>query len=217
MTAAPWLTDNALATLRKKGTYRRFPRGRTLFSEGDSSDWAAYIERGRVKLSTLTRDGRESVMGVVGDGELLGELSAIDGEPRSATAIAIETVETVIVAGAAFIEFLEENPRAAVGILRQVSNRLRVVDRRRAEFGSLDTVSRLARLLVELAEEYGEHSEDGVRINIALSQEDIAGWTGASREAVVKALRDLRERGVITTGRREIRVVDMPGLLRRAQ
>lgn len=212
-----WLTPDAVAALRQRGTYRRFPRGRSLFLEGDRSDWAAYLEKGQVKLSTLTREGKESVMAVVGAGELLGELSAVDGEPRSATATALEPVEAVIVDAAAFVHFLEEEPRAAIGILRHVSGRLRTSDRRRAEFGGLDTISRLARLLVELADQYGEEDDGGVRIALALSQEELAGWTGSSREAVVKALRELRERGWIATARREIRIVDVPALIRRAQ
>ena len=212
-----WLTPEAVTALRRRGTYRKFPRGRTLFSEGDRSDWAAYVERGQVKLSTLTRDGRESVMAVIGGGELVGELSAVDGEPRSATATALETVEAVIVDSESFVAFLEEWPRAAIGILRDVSSRLRVSDRRRAEFGALDTISRLARLLVELSEQFGEECDKGVRIGLALSQEELAGWTGSSREAVVKALRELRERGWIATARREIRIVDLPALTRRAQ
>ena len=212
-----WLTADAVADLRTRGTYRKFPRGRTLFAEGDRSDGAAYLECGQVKLSTLTRDGRESVMAVVGGGELLGELSAVDGEPRSATATALDTVEAVIVDADAFVAFLEERPQAAVGILRHVSSRLRVSDRRRAEFGALDTISRVAWLLLELADQFGEPGDDGVRIGLALTQDELAGWAGSSREAVVKALRELRERGWIATARREIRIVDVPALTRRAQ
>jgi CRP-like cAMP-binding protein len=144
------------------------------------------------------------VHNVLGPGDLLGDLAGIDGEPRSATATALETVEASVLPADGFTEFLTANPAAAVELLRSVTRRLRAADRRRAEFGSMDVVSRLARLLLELRDRYG----GGSTIGIALTQEELAGWTGASREAVVKALRVLRERGLIETGRRQIRILD---------
>ena len=114
-----------------------------------------------------------------------------------------------------FVQFLRRDPDATLGLLRSVIGRLRDSDRRRVELGALDTVGRIARLLVELAERYGEESNGSIRIHLPLSQEELAGWAGASREAVVKALRKLRARGWIETGRREIRVIDLPALVRR--
>jgi CRP-like cAMP-binding protein len=113
------------------------------------------------------------------------------------------------VPAAEFTDFLATHPGAALELLRSVTRRLRAADRRRAEFGSMDVVSRLAKLLLELADRYG----DGSSIGISLTQEELAGWAGASREAVVKALRVLRERGLIETARREIRIVDRDALL----
>ena len=181
-----------------------------LFREGDRSDWVGYLLKGSVKASTFGRDGTETVHNVLGPGDLLGDLAGIDGEPRSATATALETVEASVVPADGFTEFLTANPAAAVELLRSVTRRLRAADRRRAEFGSMDVVSRLARLLLELRDRYG----GGSTIGIALTQEELAGWTGASREAVVKALRVLRERGLIETARRQITILDAEELQR---
>ena len=85
------------------------------------------------------------------------------------------------------------------------------------EFGTHDTLGRVARRLVELTGRYGEADGDGLRITLPLSQEELAGWTGSSREAVVKALRTMRSRGWIATARREIRVLDLDALERRAR
>jgi CRP/FNR family cyclic AMP-dependent transcriptional regulator len=188
-----------------------------MFGEGDTSDWVALLLTGRVKLSSFTQDGREAVIGIAGHGELLGELSAVDGEARSATAIALDPVDALVVSAEDFTRFLETRPGAAVLLLRTISARLRDADRKRVEFGAYDTVSRVARTLLELAERFGESAEGGVRISLRLSQEELAGMTGASREAVVKALRSLRSRGWIETGRRQIRVVDVAALARRAR
>ena len=206
------------APLARMGRVRRFRKGAILFGEGDRSDWVAYILKGSVKASTYGDDGRETVHNVLGPGELLGDLAGIDGEPRSATVTALEPVEAAVVPADEFAAFLEGHPRAALELLRSVARRLRSSDRRRVEFGTMDVVSRLARLLLELADRYGEPAPEGngTRIALSLTQEELAGWAGASREAVVKALRVLRERGWVETRRREIRIVDRPALENRA-
>ena len=202
--------------IREQGRTRRFRSGATLFHEGDTSDWIGLVVKGRVKISCFGADGRERLVAVIGPGELLGELSAIDGEPRSATATALEAMEAAVLTAEEFVAFLEQHPRTTLTILRAVIGRLRDSDRRRVEFGALDTVGRVGRLIVELAGRYGEESDGVLRIRLPLSQEELAGWAGASREAVVKALRKLRARGWIETGRREIRVLDLPALIRRS-
>jgi CRP-like cAMP-binding protein len=206
----------AVALLRAEGRARRFRTGATLFHEGDNSDWIGLVVKGRVKVSCYGADGRERLVAVIGPGELLGELSAIDGEPRSATATALEPLDAHVLTSDEFVALLEKHPSATLGILRSVIGRLRDSDKRRVEFGALDTVGRVSRLIVELAERYGEEADGVIRIHLPLSQEELAGWAGASREAVVKALRQLRSRGWIETGRREIRVLDLPAIERRS-
>lgn len=187
-----------------------------MFHEGDHSDWIGLLVKGRVKVSCYGADGRERLVAVIGPGELLGELSAIDGEPRSATATALEPLDVHVLTSDEFVALLEANPIATLGILRSVIGRLRDSDKRRVEFGALDTVGRIARLIVELSERYGEETGGVINVRLPLSQEELAGWAGASREAVVKALRQLRTRGWIETGRREIRVLDLRALERRS-
>ena len=84
-------------------------------------------------------------------------------------------------------------------------------------FGAYDIAARVAGRLVELADRFGEAVPDGVRISVPLSQDELAGWVGASREAVAKALRVLRDRGLVTTGRRTMTVLDLDGLRGRAR
>jgi CRP/FNR family cyclic AMP-dependent transcriptional regulator len=208
--------SGAVTLLRAEGRPRRFRTGATLFHEGDHSDWIGLLVKGRVKVSCYGADGRERLVAVIGPGELLGELSAIDGEPRSATATALEPLDVHVLTSDEFVALLEANPIATLGILRSVIGRLRDSDKRRVEFGALDTVGRIARLIVELSERYGEETGGVINVRLPLSQEELAGWAGASREAVVKALRQLRTRGWIETGRREIRVLDLRALERRS-
>lgn len=202
--------------LTGEGRRRRFSRGSTLFNEGETSDRVVVLLTGRVKVSYFTEEGREVVLAVRSPGDVLGELSALDGEPRSATATAVEPVEALILTAGRFRDFLCGHPQVAVVLLEMLARRLRDADRKRVEFGAYDTVGRVARRLLELADRFGEPDQNGVRIALPLSQDELAGWVGASRKAVGNALGWLRERGLIETRRRGITIRDMTELRKRA-
>jgi CRP-like cAMP-binding protein len=199
-----------------KGTVRTFPRGVALFHERGTSDRVVVLRRGRVKLTSVTEQGREILLAIAGPGDVLGELSALDDQPRSATAIAIEEVEAVTIAPADLVGFLESCPSAALGVIRQLARRLRDADRKRVEFAAQDSVGRVSARLVELCERFGTEVDGSVTIDLPLSQDELAGWIGASREAVAKALQTLRKLGWIETHRREITVLDLESVRRRA-
>ncbi len=216
---APFLSALApeeVAWLERAGVRRRFASGSALFQERQASDRVMLLIAGRVKIASVSPDGRESVLAFRGPGEVLGELSAIDGQPRSASVIAVDPVEAVVIPAADFRAFLERTPRATLWLLTRVIARLREADRKRAEFGASDTIGRVAARLVELAERYGEPTEGGVRIDLPITQEELASWVGSSREGVNKALHTLKGLSWVETERRCITVVDMEALRRRA-
>ncbi|HVQ98507.1 MAG TPA: helix-turn-helix domain-containing protein, partial [Mycobacterium sp.] len=109
-----------------------------------------------------------------------------------------------------------DHPRTMWLLLRIFTGRLRDADRKRVEFGVYDTMSRVAHRLVELAERFGEPTEAGILITLPFTQHELAGWVGASREAVAKALRTFRARGYLQTQRRTVTVLDIEGLRRQA-
>lgn len=196
------------------GRPRRYRKGAVLFAEGDRADRVIVLRSGRVKVTRATESGREVVLGVRGPGEMLGELSALDGGSCSATATALEPVEASVIPASSFRAYLAEEPAMAYHLLEVVVHRLREADRARVEFGAFDTVGRVASRLSELARRYGSPVDGGLEIALALSQDELAGWVGASREAVAKALRQLRAAGCIETGRRRIVVRDLDALER---
>jgi CRP-like cAMP-binding protein len=112
----------------------------------------------------------------------------------------------------AFRDFLATHPSACFAVLEMLTERLRDADRKRAEFGSMDATGRVAARLAELAERHGHAVEGGMRIELGLSQEELASWVSASREAVSRALRLFRERGWISTQRRGITVLNLDAL-----
>jgi CRP-like cAMP-binding protein len=210
------LSQGNVDELRALGRPRRYPVGARLFSEREAGDAVLVLLSGRVKLSATSESGREALLGIRVPGELIGEMSAIDGAPRSATATALEPVEVLSVSSEAFVAYLHRTPGVALVLVRMLNRRLRDADHKRIEFLAQDTVGRVCSRLVELAERFGEPSDSGTDINIAITQEDLAGWTGSSREAVIRALRTLRELGWIATGRRTITLLDLEMLRRRA-
>ncbi len=211
------LSPRELEVLHSLARRRRYKRGSTLFNEGDSSDWVVVVLKGRVKVSSFTSEGKEIVLALREPGALLGELAALDGQPRSATVSALDPVEALMVSGDDFRAFLQAAPQASLRLLQMLTRRLRDADRKRIEFGAYDTVGRVALRLLELAERFGEAMpEAGVRISLSLSQEELAGWVGSSREAVNKALGALQRHGWIETHRRRINVLDPEALRRRA-
>lgn len=208
------LRADELAALRSHAVTRQFPRGATVMHQAEVPGRVMVIERGYAKVTTLSDDGKEIVLAFRGPGDLLGELSALDGQPRSATVRALDSVEALALATSDFDAFLEQHPRVALEILRLVIARLREADRQQFEFAAYQTLGRVARRLVELAERFGEPCDSGTRIALRISQEELAGWSGASREATSKALHDLRAMHLIETERRNITIRSVDELRR---
>jgi CRP-like cAMP-binding protein len=208
------LTEQETRALHARGGTRRFRRGAVMLREGEPPTRVLVLLEGRAKTVTFTEDAREVVLGFSGPGELLGEVATIEERPRSATVVALEPVTALALASRDFWGLLEAHPRIWIVVHRTVIGRLRLADLQRKEFSGSNTLGRVAKRLLELADRHGREEADGVTITLPLSQEELAGWTGASRESVAKSLRTLRELGWIETGRRQIAVRDSESLRR---
>jgi CRP/FNR family cyclic AMP-dependent transcriptional regulator len=204
------------SALRQDGQLRRFRRGHTLFTEGDRAERVFLIERGWVLISCASPEGREIVLGLRGRGDIIGELSTLDGEPRSATALAVDDVDATVASGATLTRALKDAgaARELIGVL---AIRLRDADRKRLEFAVLDTLGRVAARLLELSDGFGQEIGNEISIDLPLSQEQLASWCGASREATVKALATLRSLSCISTGRQSLVIHDIAALRRHAR
>lgn len=210
------LTPAEQEQFTRRSALRRWSRGEVLCREADRSDWVAMLRAGRVKASSHTAAGGEVVLAVRGPGALLGELSAVDRAPRSATLTALEPVTALVMALPEFEAYLQAHGRVAFLLMRLLTERLRDADRKRVEFGAQDSTGRVAARLVELAERFGRPDGDAIAIALPLSQDELAGWVGASREAVSKALGVLRAAGWIRTSRMSVTVLDLAALRERA-
>jgi CRP-like cAMP-binding protein len=202
--------------LHERGTVRRFPRGAALAHAGQVGERVLVLLAGHVKLTRVTEDGREVLLAIRGPGDLIGEQSAIEDSPRSTSIVALDAVEALAVPPGDFLAFLTATPHASLYIMRLLAARLRDADGKRIEFAAHDVVGRLAGRLTELCARFGEPAGDGTRIDLPLTQEDLAGWVGASREAASRALQQMRSLGWVTTGRRSLTCHDLEALRRRA-
>jgi CRP/FNR family cyclic AMP-dependent transcriptional regulator len=210
------LGDDEQRALRQRATPRRFARGAALIHAGQVGDRVLVITKGHVKLTRVTEEGRDVLLAIRGPGDLIGEQSAIDGQPRSASVIALDAVEALALAPRDFLSYLTSTPEASLYVMRLLAARLRDADGKRVEYAAQDVVGRLAGRLAELCDRFGTETENGVRIDLPLTQEDLASWVGASREAASRALQQMRSLGWVTTERRAITVHDLDAVQRRA-
>lgn len=198
--------------LLKAGTERRCRAGRPVYEERRPERSVAVLLEGRVKVATVTRDGAELLLGLRAPGDLLGELSSITGDGRSATVTAIDDVRLSVVPHEAFAHLLATHPAMTAAVMETLASRVVEGDMHRIELEQ-STEERVARVLVRLAERFGRPSSDGsVSIDLPLTQDELAGLTWASRGAVASALRQLRDEGIVQTARRRIVVLDLERL-----
>jgi CRP-like cAMP-binding protein len=199
------------------GQVRGWSAGEVLVREGDPAASAMLLVRGLVKIHMRGQAGEELILALCGPGDLLGEVSALPEATRSADASALEDVEAVVVAVADLRALLTRHPRIALVMLELALWRLRLADRRRLEFATAESLPRVTSRLLELAERFGVEGPDGTLIvDMPISQEELASWAAASRESTLRALRTLRELGLIQTRRKRLVVLDAGGLRQHA-
>ena len=197
------------AALMREKTY---PKGSVIVFEDDPGDSLFIVHSGRVKVVLVAEDGREVILGVLGVGEYFGELSLIDDQPRSAHVIAMEDASLLVLRREDFRKRVESNPKVAWSLLHELSRRLRRADGKIGGLVLLDVPGRIARLLLDMAEE-----GTGDAIEKPLTHQTIAQMIGASRETVSRAMREFQDAGWIAVERRRISVADRPALERRAR
>lgn len=192
--------------------HRTYRPGETVISQDSFADLLLLVLHGHLQESHLTRDGQKVILDIHGPGDVVGATSVVDGRPALATVQASVRSDTLLVRGSALRPLLIAAPSLCVGVLQCLARQARQAERARISSATLQVLPRISRRLVEMAERWGDHVADGVAINLGLSQGELAAWAGVSREATVRALKTLREQGLVDTGRRRMTVTDFDGL-----
>ncbi len=203
---------NELAAVIRRRTFRA---GEIIFYREDPGEVLYVIREGTVRIFLTSPEGQEIVLAVLGPGEYFGELALLDGQPRSASAIAVEAVEAYSLQRADFISTVLHHPRIAVQVMNVLSRRLRQTDAMIEDLLFLDVHGRVAKKLLELAETHGARTQEGVRIEMRLTQSELAALVGASRESVNKVLGYFVDKRFISIEKRKITVLRLSDLRRR--
>lgn len=188
----------------------------TVFQVGQDGDSLHMILSGRVKVSLLSEEGKEAILSILGAGEVFGEMSLFDGEPRSATVSTMEPSRFLVLSRQVFIPFLDKRIAVMHELIAEMSRRLRATNTLVGNLSFLNLSARLARILLNLVQQYGKVTPQGIVIGLKLSQEELGHLVGVSRESVNRQVRMWMESGLIEYDHGTMVVLNSDALFREA-
>lgn len=210
------LDEPARQLVREHGRAVEAPAGERMLTQHEEADAVIVLLAGAVRITAQSPGGKEMLLGLRGPGELLGELAALDGQPRAGSAEAFADVRALALSGTVFRRLVQERPGISRAVLVTLATRLRDADAKRLEHVGGDGTARVASRLLELADRLGEDRDGAVVVPLPVTQAELAGWAGTSLETTVRALSALRRAGWLTTGRGTISILDRAAVARRA-
>ncbi|HEX2193775.1 MAG TPA: Crp/Fnr family transcriptional regulator [Candidatus Limnocylindria bacterium] len=209
--------EGVLADVGRRLRHRHFRRNEVIFHQGDPGDALHVITSGSVKIVLPSPDGEEAIIATLRSGDFFGELSLLDGEPRSATAVAVEATETLSLPRAVFRELLDQHPELRDALFAALTRLLRRLTRHVEELHFLDLAGRLAARLAYLARQSDPRASDGpVELDWPYTQSDLAAMIGGTRQSVNRLLSDLITDGLVRLEHERLVVTDVYALERRA-
>jgi CRP/FNR family transcriptional regulator, cyclic AMP receptor protein len=177
----------------------RFSAGDVLFRAGAAADGCYRIDDGLLKVTMVSGSGAERILAFLGRGDIVGELSIIDGLPRSATVIAVRDAKVRFLGQAEFEAFADKHPEVYKSLVRLLAQRLRETDAVVAASSFLSLKGRVARTMLELAEHFGQEvGPDRIVIRQKIGQNDLAAMAGIARENVTRVLNDWQRHNVVS-------------------
>ena len=212
-----------LAQLAGKLTLWNYELGTTIFNRDDRGSMLYIVRNGQVKISAPSPEGEEVILAIMTDGDFFGELSILDLKPRSATATAMEATSAFTLDREDFLDVLRTEPDLAIQILAALSERLRRTNLLLEDAFFLDLPTRLAKRLLDLVKRHGLETDRGLKIDMRMTQHDLANVVGASRKSVKRLLGDLQDQELIFIDNNniyilrldELRQIALEGLIQR--
>lgn len=197
-----------LDELYSRMSNRAYKKNNMILMEDEFGDTFFIISNGSVKITRVSEDGREVILAILGEGDFFGEMSLLDGQTRSANAIAQEDAEVLILKRHDFLLFLEKFPKIAISLLTELAGRIRKSDQQIESFALSDAEQRIGITILRLAEELGTIRSGVVQIRKLPYQQDIANMAGTSRETVSRMLKLLEEKGFIARDAHTLHILD---------
>jgi len=202
------LNENDLGHIADKMIAKHFENGNYIFLEDSEGEQCFFVLEGSVKVTRLSKDGREVILAMLNEGDFFGEMSLLDGESRSANVIALEKTKVLTLDRNDFIAVVNDYPQIAVQLLKELARRLRKSDRQIASLSLSDAEKRIALCIIRFADEQGVIQNGKVSIPKTPIQQDIANMAGTSRETVSRALGLLEKEDLIERDGRELIILD---------
>ena len=206
------LADQDLERIAALTKLRSYRQKEVVVQQGDPAGDMALIVSGHLKVVSSDPEGRDAALNIMRPGEVFGEVSLFDGEPRSAKIVALEPCECLILPRDAFLSFLTQSPAIAVKLLSVMARRLRKLTERAEDIAFLKVSARLAKRVASLATEFGKPQDDGWRVSFKLSQQEIGDLIGATRESANKHIKLWEARGLVSQQGGHLIVHDLDGL-----
>ena len=201
------LNQKELESLSDVTFTRTFSKDNVIILAEEEGDTLFILKKGQVKVSIVSEDGREVILSLLGSGSVFGELSLLDGKPRSANVVAIEETDLLMLRRTDFIQLIYKTPQIATALLAELASRLRKTDRQIEGLALLDVTSRISDTLLQLAAEQGVETVDGVTIHSRPTHQELANMSGTSRETVSRVLKRLEGQGYINCSGRKITIL----------
>lgn len=206
------LSDEELSTLLSLGVKKSYARGAVLFHQGDLGDLAGFILKGAVKISVVAGEGKDIAFAYLGAGDTVGEISLLDGKPRTASGVVVEAAELIIVDRRTLQSFLRGYPDAALKTIEYMCDRLRQTNALLEADRAYSTEVRLARAITRLIEEHGRIDQDGSRLRFRVSQAELGAFASLSRENVNRQLKEWSDIDIISIESGQVIVRDRDAL-----
>ena len=186
---------------------RTFSKDNVIILAEEEGDTLFILKKGKVKVSIVSEGGREVILSLLGPGSVFGELSLLDGKPRSANVVATEETDLLMLRRADFLQLIYKTPQIATALLAELATRMRKTDRQIEGLALLDVTSRISDTLLQLATEQGSETPDGVTIESRPTHQELANMSGTTRETVSRVLKRLEGQGYINRNGRKITIL----------
>ncbi len=186
---------------------RTFSKDNVIILAEEEGDTLFILKKGQVKVSIVSEEGREVILSLLGPGSVFGELSLLDGKPRSANVVATEETDLLMLRRADFLQLIYKTPQIATALLAELATRMRKTDRQIEGLALLDVTSRISDTLLQLATEQGAETADGVTIESRPTHQELANMSGTTRETVSRVLKRLEGQGYINRNGRKITIL----------
>lgn len=202
------LKDEEIEAIYKLSVTKKCSKDTIILLEDEEGDTLFVILSGKVKVTTFSESGKEVIFSILNEGDFFGDMSLLDGKPRSATVISIEESELRLIRRSDFNKLIESHPGIALKLLEELTSRLRKADERIESLALLDVTGRVAGILLQLADERGEKTEGSILIKSRPTHQELANMVGTTRETVTRILKQLGNKKYINMDGKDLTIIN---------